>query len=67
MKFLLKHLTKHTHISSTFIPCHKYRSAVYTFSGPKTGNRTIIATFQELSEKKLITQVLTFQILNLQS
>jgi peptide-methionine (S)-S-oxide reductase len=40
---------------------HKYRSAVYTFLKSKTGSEQIIATFQELSEKKLITQVLTFQ------
>jgi peptide-methionine (S)-S-oxide reductase len=41
---------------------HKYRSAVYTFSEvQKQEVEQIIATFQELSEKKLITQVLTFQ------
>jgi peptide methionine sulfoxide reductase MsrA len=45
---------------------HKYRSAVYTFSEvQKQEVEQIIATFQELSEKKLITQ-LTFQNLKLQ-
>jgi peptide-methionine (S)-S-oxide reductase len=45
---------------------HKYRSAVYTFSEVQKKKGQIIATFQELSEKKLITQVLTFQNLKLQ-
>ncbi|MGO4818329.1 peptide-methionine (S)-S-oxide reductase [Flavobacterium sp. W22_SRS_FP1] len=41
---------------------NKYRSAVYTFSEvQKQEVEQIIATFQKLSEKKLITQVFPFQ------
>jgi peptide-methionine (S)-S-oxide reductase len=53
----------HTHQStSNHSMRHKYRSAVYTFSEvQKQEVEQIIATFQELSEKKLITQVFPFQ------
>jgi peptide-methionine (S)-S-oxide reductase len=52
----------HTHKStSNHSMRHKYRSAVYTFSEvQKPEIEQIIATFQKLSEKELITQVLTF-------
>jgi peptide-methionine (S)-S-oxide reductase len=53
----------HTHQStSNHSMRNKYRSAVYTFSEvQKQEVEQIIATFQKLSEKKLITQVFSFQ------
>jgi peptide-methionine (S)-S-oxide reductase len=53
----------HTHQStSNHSMRNKYRSAVYTFSEvQKQEVEQIIATFQKLSEKKLITQVFPFQ------
>lgn len=53
----------HTHKStSNHSMRNKYRSAVYTFSEvQKQEVEQIIATFQKLSEKKLITQVFPFQ------
>jgi peptide-methionine (S)-S-oxide reductase len=53
----------HTHKStSNHSMRHKYRSAVYTFSEvQKQEVEQIIATFQKLSEKKLMTQVFPFQ------
>jgi peptide-methionine (S)-S-oxide reductase len=53
----------HTHKSSSNHSMrNKYRSAVYTFSEvQKQEVEQIIATFQKLLEKKLITQVFPFQ------
>ncbi len=53
----------HTHKStSNHSMRNKYRSAVYTFSEvQKQEVEQIIAIFQKLSEKKLVTQVIPFQ------